>query len=1558
EREFWGTLDDLPRPQPDKGSKTKMFVMPVFENQGDGKPLVSSASAVKSVPAYSILFLDESKDMEHKRGRESELDRPFYAPPEAYADLTAQYDDQGRYKPEVAQIDGSGLPGKGRDILLMQNLRFQNPVDVVTGKTDAKKEVWGVERGTGDLYAIVKRAADGTIIEQKLIARAGTFQLSVPDAGGVMTVATIVRWTIDPRTQDAVAIRPDGTREVLAKRDTFRYTAHDGVDGAGLPLLDGLYIGSVCNWEARLYSLTGMMMNPFKWGAGKRGKGDQEKLFFVATGGNGQTRTRKPSGHGFANMNDIVVTSPDARIERVRFSGNAAAVEGELSVPVATLPSRTVEQMAPYWRIEGDRVVIPADGWYVNAKGEKVLRGAHSPWWLAMEEAESGGRSGYLLNTFDGWHEEVMLDALGAKRRVWVRRDKMDPRNPIIGLIDPAPSTRAARMGVLHTRIDHSTKKLVSYQILAEQGTFGRVPQARTGLEEIRSKKYFTTQRGKAKPRSWNIQEVVFGEGGVILREGDFKVIGYREVAAGSPDGWRRVGDDLVFYEDGAVKKDAKGRPFRYPIDSSAVAGVTAEELFIDRDGLVRYKERYDDQVIARQRADGNWDILAPEAVILNADGEKTAVMTDRSKKEGLDPNDTEGLGISVDASGDLIVKRFHGNVDEMQVDPRHKDEGWLVYRSGDRKGQFVQMPTGATGADAHLRFGYFAVNPQGEYVRSSSSGLALEAQYATQVIIQHDNKNGLYGQTQPRIVSRAVYDFTTDMRWMMFQEYLEYTNPWTGLARGVGWAQRMLNYIAISNFYMYGEGSAYGKMDLLAKMYWLNLILRRFAPAGFRCHDFREAQAGPVASLFGTMESPIWKTEETGIGEIANLGRQLSATGWIGGDAMALYDCYYPFEALMHLFRGDPKSAAKTMAEGYKRVNILDESGFSLEGRKHISLLLRGFISEPNFLFWVLFLGLLATLIPGLLTAMNAGKSMLMFGAVMLILIKQKSFVIQMHRIFVTNDPIRTLGNVAGVTAVVVGLIGLYSILPFSSPAFHIGIYLAFLLQKRILWKPTFGRGWSLASSYWTGDGSYQSTLLKRVLIFGAWVAAISLAAFLLHSFIALPFVQGMYATAVNALYSAMSSAWVGNLTGPPVMAMSSSYAVQVVGGFLPSVPTGAYWFSYYLVPFLLFRFAYTLMREISKGLPKAGRDERKPLWRAVQYLRDQVTLSYRLMEDENRSNQESLRHTSTLLRLLLVRSLAIVAAIVAFLAGKSAWNDLRVLNAKEAAGPSVAEYYSPKLNLLLPLQVGLLILAGVMFGLLDPALFWKGFPIFIMSWIFGGIEAWLTSNSGGAHHYEPLAYQGELASFEDKRKLLQIQTGGNVIPVSDALRLLDEATKGPMGENSNVDRYNKEVPDRDRVRIFFRHMTDLDIQDPDFRAILERHIADRMPLNRDEDEDLPIYEKMKVYWSAEWDKLPDLVRLEILNDLWLDEAARPHLRRALKLREVPGTDDEVVAEQRLRWINALGELVKAVGPRQMGSLGATYWPNYTLEEKMEAILSAFEKHGVAEPESLGSPY
>ncbi|MCM8776236.1 MAG: GDP-mannose 4,6-dehydratase, partial [Candidatus Omnitrophica bacterium] len=53
-----------------------------------------------------------------------------------------------------------------------------------------------------------------------------------------------------------------------------------------------------------------------------------------------------------------------------------------------------------------------------------------------------------------------------------------------------------------------------------------------------------------------------------------------------------------------------------------------------------------------------------------------------------------------------------------------------------------------------------------------------------------------------------------------------------------------------------------------------------------------------------------------------------------------------------------------------------------------------------------------------------------------------------------------------------------------------------------------------------------------------------------------------------------------------------------------------------------------------------------------------------------------------------------------------------------------------------------------------------------------------------------------------------------------------------------------------------------------------------------------------------------------------------------------------EQVVEERLRFLNAFAEIVWAVGPRRLGIFGITYWPNYTIEEKLDKIRDVLVKH------------
>ncbi|MCM8776535.1 MAG: hypothetical protein NC930_09360, partial [Candidatus Omnitrophica bacterium] len=970
---------------------------------------------------------------------------------------------------------------------------------------------------------------------------------------------------------------------------------------------------------------------------------------------------------------------------------------------------------------------------------------------------------------------------------------------------------------------------------------------------------------------------------------------------------------------------------------------VSSEDLQTAEDGYLRYKNKYEDTALAREidQENGVWEILAPEIGLMTPQGRKSAILTER-KKDGsvltrLNPDDTSKLGISIDHAGDLIVQRYLGSIqdigigaDDLQKDIDDKEadktKGYLAYRrnikdklTGEvhKKNSRLRRPTDNNELGDEVQYGYFLTTNDGRYVRSYDTNDPLEVQHAIQAILQHDNKNGLWGRIAPQIASRVMYDLVTDRRWMMFQEFITYTNPWTAFGRGYMWAQSMLGYIALMNFFMYGEASAYGKMDLLVKMYFLNLILRRGIPAGFRCHDFREAQFGPTAAIDGTEDEPIRKTEETMLGEAVMVSRQLArGTGWIAGDTMALDESYYLFHAFVLFLKGQPGAALKTIWDGFRKFTVWQQSGYSLEGQNHIRLLLRGFISEPNFLIWVFGLGLLATLMPGLLTAKNPIISGYLFLAVMTILIGQKVWIPAIKKIFKPNKPGETLSNLIalgamiGLLAVLYNLLGTY-LMPYS--LFHVFLILLYVFHQRILK--------SVLPSYKTLNPDLRPSSFKRLLKLGLWVGVLAVAAVFIN-FVLLPYVIAPpFYHAVDVISSIMAASYQYTLWTSPVIVISSSYGGAVVPTMIPAnIISGVSYLSYYLFTVLFLRGLFATHRAVSrfaafrgdmlyehdvKGHLAQWRNWKQVSWWAgllgkvllglvfvwpLKGFRRSIVLSYQVGEDANRAGHESIRHTSTLLRMLLIRTKFIIAAFENYLTGAAGWFDLRVLNKLEAKGLPLSQYYDPKLELLLPLQLGAVVFVGVLFGLFDPALFWKGFPIFFLSWVLGGIFSWYTSNFGGSHHYEPLGYSFQCHNdFRGKLLNYEITHGVASVPVDMALRFLNEVTQGNFSDNANINQDGKEVPDRDRVRMFFRYLTDLDLSNPAFLKILERHIDQRVALDRNEGEDLPIVATMgHAHWESKWDKLADLVRIEILNDLWLDPRTRPQLFAALKMQPV----------------------------------------------------------------------
>ncbi|MCM8776241.1 MAG: DMT family transporter, partial [Candidatus Omnitrophica bacterium] len=282
-----------------------------------------------------------------------------------------------------------------------------------------------------------------------------------------------------------------------------------------------------------------------------------------------------------------------SHVRRWNYSGaSPGAVEGELVIPAEHVAGRNLP--GTYWEKDDEgNIIIPPDGWYQDQDGQIVLRGAHSPSWLFLREAESKGRTGYVLNTFDGWHEETRTrqNAQGETitERVWVRRDKEDPKNQILAEI--VIDGEAELLGGTHTRTDYDHKKLMEFQRLAVNGTYGMYQEDSNSSREFRLKKLFeTTQNDRS--HTWHISQVVFGkeesrDPGIVYREGDGKVIAYDRCD------WREEKENGRLQR---IRHCTTGKVIEAEnIAPGCLNDVSSEDLQTAEDGYLRYKNKYED---------------------------------------------------------------------------------------------------------------------------------------------------------------------------------------------------------------------------------------------------------------------------------------------------------------------------------------------------------------------------------------------------------------------------------------------------------------------------------------------------------------------------------------------------------------------------------------------------------------------------------------------------------------------------------------------------------------------------------------------------------------------------------------------------------------------------------------------------------------------------------------------------------------------------------------------------------------------------------------------------
>ncbi|MBU0881593.1 MAG: hypothetical protein KKE81_05285, partial [Candidatus Omnitrophica bacterium] len=690
-----------------------------------------------------------------------------------------------------------------------------------------------------------------------------------------------------------------------------------------------------------------------------------------------------------------------------------------------------------------------------------------------------------------------------------------------------------------------------------------------------------------------------------------------------------------------------------------------------------------------------------------------------------------------------------------------------------------------------------------------------------------------------------------------MYQPSADYPNAGAStFTRTQFWAQGILPYINVVRFWLYGEGSAIGKMTFNLKIYENDVMKKKVIPWDVRSHDFWEAMWTPTGFLIGTPAEKIKVFENTSTSFFVMIER---SGRWIPGDVIALKYEHAPTRALLELSQGKPGTAWKTLVSGIWR-DITGRSHITPEGAGHIKGIMSGMIAEPIFAVWLIGLGLMALQMPGLITATASSISNWIFGTIMVILIGQK-FAMPLFREvfeggirdFTSRLKLEMIFLSAGLSylGIIIVLPLLATLSPMTSLAIMATASLIFAAKPII--------------------NKIKGMSVKEAITATAKIVVAAGALYLFN--LAIPSIE----LSLRSVPAASWLLWVGQNLGSSI---------------LPCI----------IIPLAVFTAIGSVLADTLI----------KSKFQKVQKIGDILTIDYEAVQIARRAVLETIYLTTILMMNLIYRPIEVLRGIKIVKTGTEfIWKNLTMVEASFAKGIRLIDAYkqfwiAPLFGSLFLLTTILYVAGGNVFPLLrmiDPALAFKGFPIFIISWIFGPYLAWRTAMYGGTQDYVPLPL------IQMTEELRRWKTERNTPADDEVIGKIIDLVKG----DEDVAR------DRDAARLYLYYLTDLNPTDEILRLLR----AMRLKGVRLEDEQIRSW--TDVEWKSLWDQIPDIRRVEVLNKLSSTETGKKLLL-------------DKIGQSRWDRIKIVSMIAKRIGPRKPGE---KFWPvELTEEEKRDFVL------------------